>query len=651
MSQRVTPSAAARAASLAGGAPPAEPAASPVEPLVRGWLGVLLLAAEWILLFAAVGLWMSSKFYTPRMSVGGVLVAASWLARWARLGRLTRPTPLDIPLVLFLISAVVATLIAPDRTAALVRLYLLLAASALYYFLVNAEAGSLRLFAHLFSLFSAALALYFASQNDWTLFPAKFAAIGNLGKRLGELAPDLHSYKPHPNVVGGLLALAAPVALACCAGDLGAMRRGERPVWAAVLGLAIAGLGGLAILFGAIMAESRMSWLVLATAGAVAVWWWLAGVIGARSQRSSVGGQPSGRVFWLGIAFTAVAACSAVVARPQLLTAAFGYLPGPNSLVSRIEIYGQVWRLAQDTPFTGSGLDSFPAVYSTYVLSIPHLFLTHAHNAYLNLLVEQGWPGLIAYAGLVSAGLWAAARQVQQGDPALRPFTAAGALGLMMVALHSFGDGVLVASRATPALLIPAGLALAGWPSSTAASEVAPGGRRFLRLALAGLAAVAVVGAGWLFRDSVLAAWHANLGALAQQRVELAGWPAGQWDDGSHTALLAQAEPEFQKAVEYQPANRTARYRLGLIAVSRRDFAEAADQLQRAYQGDPSRRGVIKVLGFTYVWLGDYDSAAPLLARIPEAGAELSEYAWWWGTQGRSDLSQRAVQMASRLES
>jgi hypothetical protein len=56
-------------------------------------------------------------------------------------------------------------------------------------------------------------------------------------------------------------------------------------------------------------------------------------------------------------------------------------------------------------------------------------------------------------------------------------------------------------------------------------------------------------------------------------------------------------------------------------------------------------------LGYDYVWLGQFDRAASLLARIPEAGDELGVYAWWWGTQGREDLAERAAQMAVRLES
>ena len=47
---------------------------------------------------------------------------------------------------------------------------------------------------------------------------------------------------------------------------------------------------------------------------------------------------------------------SLAFAAPNLATLALGTLPGPNSAISRTELYGQVWRLAQATPFTGGGL-------------------------------------------------------------------------------------------------------------------------------------------------------------------------------------------------------------------------------------------------------------------------------------------------------
>ena len=49
------------------------------------------------------------------------------------------------------------------------------------------------------------------------------------------------------------------------------------------------------------------------------------------------------------------------------------------------------------------------------------------------------------------------------------------------------------------------------------------------------------------------------------------------------------------------------------------------------------------------LWLGDYEVAQPLLAATRDARQELDIYRWWWLTQGEAMLSDRATQMAARL--
>ena len=83
----------------------------------------------------------------------------------------------------------------------------------------------------------------------------------------------------------------------------------------------------------------------------------------------------------------------------------------------------------------------------------------------------------------------------------------------------------------------------------------------------------------------------------------------------------------------------------------RRDFQPAAIYLEAAHQQAPTHRGVIKALGYCYVWLGDTEMAQVFLSKIPEANDELGVYIWWWGVQGRDDLSAKATLMISSLKS
>lgn len=133
-------------------------------------------------------------------------------------------------------------------------------------------------------------------------------------------------------------------------------------------------------------------------------------------------------------------------------------------------------------------------------------------------------------------------------------------------------------------------------------------------------------------------------------RVELADFPTGKWDEGQNLGKLTTSETLFTRALHYNPWNRTANHRLGLIAMLRRDFPLAVSYLKAAYQADQNHRGIWKALGYSYVWTGQFDQAIALLTHIPEARQELEIYPWWWRTQGQDILASRAETMAKQLQ-
>jgi lipopolysaccharide biosynthesis regulator YciM len=144
--------------------------------------------------------------------------------------------------------------------------------------------------------------------------------------------------------------------------------------------------------------------------------------------------------------------------------------------------------------------------------------------------------------------------------------------------------------------------------------------------------------------------WYANLGAVQMSQVELKDFPTGQWATSQIVPSLEQADTTLQSVLHSEPRNQTANYRLGLISMLRQDFRAAAVNLETAYQEAPNHRGVIKSLGYCYVWLGELEKAQTLLDQIPEAQHEMEVYIWWWETQGRPDLSERASLMIPRLD-
>jgi len=83
------------------------------------------------------------------------------------------------------------------------------------------------------------------------------------------------------------------------------------------------------------------------------------------------------------------------------IDALLGGIPASQSVVSRSELLRQGLGLVRDYIFTGSGLGVFPMVLSTYALMMNVLFLTHAHNLFLQIWIEQGLLGFVALMWLV----------------------------------------------------------------------------------------------------------------------------------------------------------------------------------------------------------------------------------------------------------
>jgi tetratricopeptide (TPR) repeat protein len=125
-------------------------------------------------------------------------------------------------------------------------------------------------------------------------------------------------------------------------------------------------------------------------------------------------------------------------------------------------------------------------------------------------------------------------------------------------------------------------------------------------------------------------------------KVELSDFPTGVWDEGHNADLLNHAESLFQTALALDPANPGSNYHLGLISMLKRDYISAIKRLEIAYQGNPNHRGIIKALGYSYLWYGQYDAAQFLLTRLPETRHEVGNYIGWWRVNDRPDLAANA---------
>jgi O-Antigen ligase len=602
-----------------------------------------LVASRWFALADLACAAVSGFWWYSQPGIGGWPLFIA-LAPWALRLAVGRPpiklTRLDALVIVFLLTALVGVWAAYDRAAAWDKWWVLVGAVVVYYALAAQPAENLWLVAGLLGLLGAAIAVYSLLTYDWQAFPRHFAALDRVGIWWMSVRPAFPGFI-QPNVAGGLLAMLLPFPIA------GSIRGWRGRQWGpALIGT---GMGGLALL-GLLLTSSRGSWGALVIALSMWAIWEMGGVVAGRL------GWPKRVVSGVALLAMAGVVLATILSYPGGLQALASKVPDGES---RYVLAFNTVRLVADFPFTGGGLNAFTGLYSRYMLVIFVPYFTYSHDFYLDVALEQGLFGLVALLGMLAGSLCLLARpQMAGAGHSLMRW--ALVTGLLVVGLHGILDDALYGNQGTPLLLALAGLSVA---LTRIGSEGA--GQRAMGIRQRGDgnptrrwphwqtgAIVGVIGAGALLvliGPRLAGAWYADLGAVEMARVELVGWGSLPWDAPIPVSAFAPAKSLFEQALRFDPANRTARQRLGLIAERGDDYPLAVTQLGTAYQADPGHRGVVKSLGDDYVWLGQIDRAVPLLTSIPEAAEQMDAYAWWWKEHGRPDRSAYAAQMAAVL--
>lgn len=550
-----------------------------------------------------------TTFSLLALAAAGV-TAVFWLLR---LAFTPRRTPLDGWLVLFLFTAVFAWLIAPNGHWATAKLAVLLVGTFWFYL---AAALSQQRVVHAVAWLSvsmAVFALYFLLTQDWQSWPADGALLQALTARWMAIRPANSLPAMHANKTGGLLATFLPLA-----GVLSWQWMWQRRwLQGGGMGIVVACMS-----WGLLFSSSRGAWLALfcgAFLAALAIWLLAQGV-----KRPYV---------WVGTLITLV------VLGPALLFTA-GQLGGG---LSRLILAQQTLSLIGEYPLSGGGLVAFGPLYSQYLRVIPVFFFSYAHNLYLDIWLEQGPLALLAFLGLMLTTLHLLLR-ADRAHGALRFGLLAGLLTLL---LHGWVDDAFYGTWGAPHLLLLAGLAVALAPATlTTTCPPARNGRVPYWLVAGGMVLVTVATAVFFYRP-LLSAAYANWGALQMGRVELADWPTNRWDDGT-LARQVDTTP-FTRALAYNAHNSSALYRLGLVALGKQEFETAVACLAAAHTHNPTHRGIRKALAYSYIWLGQIETAVPLLQGIAEAPGEMTNYVSWWRAQGRNDLAQHAERAAQAL--
>ena len=567
----------------------------------------------------------------PRFGIVFTLIALlPWVLRFLARNLPFRRTPFDWLLAIFLATAWVGYWAAYDKSAAWIKVWLIVSAVLLYYALCAQPKENLIFLSILSFCFALGLSLYSCLTYDFAGSSGRFAMWWTNHR------PHVDWPAIHPGNASGLVLISTILAFDW----LWTTSRKFIGSGTIVLQLFLMlGMGMVVFVF--VLIHSHAIKVISLGAVGLFVLWKVSTLSGSNVR---------------------VRALFPVLVLSYLIVLIIYAYLGPASAVpgstlsdygmnSRTELLRRGAYLLMDYPITGAGLASFPGLYSQYILVIPHFYFRNSYNLFLDVAIEQGvTAGSILIILYLSSVLLVSRAIANETQNEMRLMRWLGLFALIVTITHGLFYDYLYNGSGTALLFYPVGMAMIG-----VQTRKTPVDRAFHLLdtvlnkqTVVPFIAITILLA--LNLNKIVPFWYANLGAVQMSRAELKDFPTGQWATFEIVPRLKAAEVTLHSALQYDPDNETASYRLGLISMLRRDYETAAANLETAYEKAPNHRGIVKNLGYCYVWLGDMDKAQAMLDRIPEAQYEMGVYTWWWDTQRRPDLSERAALMISLLD-
>jgi len=542
-------------------------------------------------------------------------------------------TGLEQPMILFIISAGASVWLSYNRIPALVSFGWILLAAGLFLLIVKSPRRLQEYAAWTFLCLTAAFTVFWALRNNYAADPGEFSWIVSIGIWLNAAFPLSTGLALHPNVAAGTMLTGLPFGLLLSYQGFKQAQPGQ---------VVLASGASVLILAGLLLTDSRGAWAGLGAASL------LAGL--AAAQRHWFSNRAARLRFWTA-ALTLALLLTAALIWSGLLEILVGQIPDPGGVMrSRTALWLEGMGLARDYAFTGAGLAAFSLNHTAYVILTHVPFVTHSHNAFLEVWIEQGVLGAAALLWGTGVALsWAWQALSRREVPGL---AWAGLAALCAAGVHGIADVAFYGQPTLPVIGVALGFA--------ALAAVDPADRPIKpplatrRAAL--LAGAALVGGALVFHRPILAGWYANLGALEQSRIELSQFDPVNFD---HPALeeirrhsdLTQVQNLFQKALSIQPDNLTALQRLSLIALTQGEYPPALTWMETAWNAGWRDNTTRLIYGDALVAAGQPDQAAGVLQEISWAADRLAGQGWarYWN-QGDAGRAISAWQAALELD-
>lgn len=421
------------------------------------WHWLILLLAGFLMVFPA-----------PERTPILLIVPLVWAIGWIAHPRAPLPsTPLNTVMLVLMIMVLVSVLVTPDMAFSMPEVSGMVLAFTIYFGLAREARRPVGWwwFLALFLTIGLAIAVFSLVNTAW---PAKVGILGaitsRLPPRLVGVAGIMGAF--NPNQMAGSLLWVAPMFICLPVGLATTLRFRVRASGAAARPLSrlvrallivlvlITSLPVLAVLA---LAQSRGAYIGFALV--------MTGIVFLALPRR-------GRWVMAIMLVIAIVAASVAIwqrrepiaqqlglvldAAPAATTGADASIQGLDTLDGRLEIWSRALYGIEDFPFTGMGMNSFRRVvhllYPLFLTS-PDTDIAHAHNEFLQVALDLGIPGMIAFGALYLVSLWMLRRiwVASAGDGLTRAL--ALGLGGGLFAHFVFGMTDAVALGAKPGAL------------------------------------------------------------------------------------------------------------------------------------------------------------------------------------------------------
>jgi len=405
-------------------------------PRVQARIRSVARALVQIEIWPVAALYLAGGFVQGLLPVTLAVAAFFWALRLLAYGRLTVRTPADGPLALMVLMAPVTLWATAYPQETVPQVALLLANIALYYALVNwaADPRRLRLGVAALAAVGLGLALCAPVTVAWHANKA-FLVPSSLYSHLPLLLGD----GIHPNDMAAALALLFVALAGLLVFAWRQMRLLDR--------LAMNGVE-MAMLVILLLTQSRGALFGVAAA--------LALMVTLRWRR--------GWLVLLPVAIAGAFGLHTYSLRVLDVITASNIL---GSLEIRMGLWAEAIHAIQDFPLTGIGMGTFVQVIpALYLFSPGGMRFGHAHNVFLQVAVDLGIPGLVAWLAIVALVVTTTWELVRQGRLSGNRWTHALGVGLLCSQVALLVHGMVdVAAWRTPLgamIWVLWGLAMAG---------------------------------------------------------------------------------------------------------------------------------------------------------------------------------------------